>query len=106
MSTHFCDRCGAPVRWVVSEHGSRFPLEASSDPQGTFMLRVIPGSSRTLAIYLSPQEQAIELAKGTLLFRHHQSVCYPRMVPGRRPPRELREKAHRIIQEARDGTQQ
>lgn len=106
MTTHFCDRCGVPVRWVISERGVRFPLEESSDPQGTFMLRVMPGSSMSRAVCLSSQEQAIELAKGTLLFQHHQAVCYPRAVSGRRPPRELREKAHRIIQEARDGTQQ
>lgn len=100
----FCKKCGVPIRWVVSEKGVHFPIEPSSDPAGTFVLEARPGqagSSRQVAVGLSRHEREMERAKGTLLFRHHQSVCYPRSRTGKPPPPAVKARANQIIAQAK-----
>ena len=98
--THFCDRCGAPIRWVTSKKGTSFPIEPSSDPRGTFMLTA-GADGRQIAIGLSRAEQLIEREHGTLLFLHHQAVCRPRGRQGSAPPPAVRRGIKEIISTAR-----
>lgn len=104
MSTHFCKQCGAPVRWVTSQKGRSFPIEESSDPQGTFLLEPgVDASGRKvlIAVGLDAREREVEAAKGTLLFRHHQAVCRQRFAAGSPPPPAVKHQAGQIIAQAR-----
>lgn len=103
-ATHFCRDCGAPVRWVTSEKGRRFPIDPSSDSRGTFLLEPRPdasGKKRLVAVGLDEKERVVETAKGTLLFRHHRAVCNPRSGAGSPPPPGAREEIDQILARAR-----
>lgn len=64
MTVRHCRNCRAPIRWEVTSHGKRIPLDIDPNPDGNVILR------EGVAIVLNPKLRA-QLRQGTLYMPHH-----------------------------------
>lgn len=64
-----CRTCGAPIRWVITTHGKRMPVDALPVPGGNVLIH-----GGDLATVLSAAQVA-ECPDGTSLYLSHFVGC-------------------------------
>lgn len=74
MTGSDCATCGAAIRWVVTEHGKRMPIDVSPVNDGNIVLRERLGQTPIAVVLTGGMFGAIEQPKGAR-YKSHFATC-------------------------------